>query len=210
MKSGIYLIINKINNKVYVGKTKNFKKRFAQYLYDYEKQRGDQINQYLLSSMNKYGFENFEFSIVEYCSIEECAERELFWMKELDSLNRNKGYNLRSDSSTGMVTHPETSKKISERLSLEWANGIRSDHGRKLKENISRKGEDYLKFISENFTKTLTKYSYLLTDNNGTIMVKYKELKDLKLHGVLGKFAKHNCNKVTFKGFIIERILNNE
>lgn len=207
MNSGIYSITNKINNKIYIGKTKNFKRRFGQYKYDYEHQRGDQINSYLLASMNKYGFENFEFKVVEYCDIENCAERELFWMDEFQSLNRDKGYNLRADSSSGMITHSTTSKKISDRLKLEWKSGVRSSHSQKLSKNISKKGEDYLKSLSEHFSKALTKYLYVIHDKSKTTVVKYKELKELKLHSVLSKFARSKCDKVEFKGLIIERII---
>ena len=75
MKSGIYKIRNLINNKVYIGKTKNFKKRFSQYVYDFREKRGSCINEHLMNAMIKYGFDNFEFSILEVCCVDECSER---------------------------------------------------------------------------------------------------------------------------------------
>ena len=47
-------------------------------------------------------------------------------MEYFESTNPEKGYNLRMDSSTGMVTHPSTSKKISTRIKKEYATGVRS------------------------------------------------------------------------------------
>lgn len=211
MNSGIYAVINKVNGKVYIGKTKNFKRRFYQYEYDYRNQRVEHINNYLLASMNKHGFDNFEFKVVEYCSVEMCKERELFWMIEYQSLNKEKGYNLRSDSSSGMITHPDTSIKISNRLKLEWENGSRDSHGDKLKESWSRGDRDKSE-QSERMSKNLTKYDYIVNDTTSLEVksVKYKQLKELGLAGVLGKFAETKSDKVMFKGFNIERVRAND
>lgn len=211
MNSGIYLIRNKVNSKVYVGKTKDFKKRFYQYKYDYRIQRTEHINQYLLASMNKHGFDNFEFKVIEYCPIELCTEREFFWMNEYQSLDKEKGYNLRSDSSTGMITHPETSLKISNRLKLEWEDGKRDLHGNKLKESWDRGDRDRSE-QSQRMSNTLTKYNYTIIDVNSNEVktVKYKQLKELGFAGVITKFARIKCDSVTFKGFNIERVKLND
>lgn len=211
MNSGIYVITNKVNGKVYVGKTKNFKARFYQYEYDYRSQRTEHINRYLLASMNKHGFDNFEFKVIEYCSIELCTEREFFWMNEYQSLDKEKGYNLRSDSSTGMVTHPETSAKISSRLKSEWEDGKRDLHASKLKESWDRGDRDRTE-QSERMSNALTKYYYIVSDfiSNEIKTIKYKQLKELGLSGVLGKFSETKQDKVMFKGFQIERVKTNE
>lgn len=41
------------------------------------------------------------------------SERELAWMDFYNTTNRNCGYNLRRDSSTRMIVHPETIAKMS-------------------------------------------------------------------------------------------------
>lgn len=123
---GIYKITNKVNGKVYVGKTTNFRKRRNCYVSDFNKQKIDKINQRFLNSMNKYGIENFNFEIIEECEKEETAERELFWIEKLETTNPEIGYNLRIDSSTGMITHQSTRDKISRRVKKEFEQGIRS------------------------------------------------------------------------------------
>lgn len=80
--SGIYKIENKINGKVYVGKTVNFRKRYVSYKASYYNRTERQINFYLMNSIDKYSPENFTFSVLEFCGIDDLAEKELSWMLE--------------------------------------------------------------------------------------------------------------------------------
>ena len=68
------------------------------------------------------------YYVIEYTTEEDkiLSERELHWMKQLDSLNRDKGYNLRYDSDTKCYCSEETKKKISNRIKQEFKDGIRS------------------------------------------------------------------------------------
>ena len=207
MTVGIYIIRNKINNKVYVGKSKNIERRWKQYSYGYRNQNLDYLNQHLLNSMNIHGFDNFEFIIEEECDFNLLPERELFWMIHYNSFDMDYGYNLRLDSSSGMIVHDSTSKKISNRLKVEWNEGVREQHGAKLKESWERNDRSRQE-QSERMVKSLTKYLYnIRTEDFELNSISYKELKQLKLHGVLGKFMKYKLNKVQFKGYTIERVL---
>lgn len=71
MNSGIYLITNNINNKVYVGQAINFKNRWA-----------SKYNRYLKRAIIKYGKENFYFHILEEVEIDKelLNLREQWWM----------------------------------------------------------------------------------------------------------------------------------
>ena len=61
--SGIYAIINKVNNKIYIGSSKNIYNRKAQH---YSELRGNyHENKFLQRSWNKYGENNFEFRVIE-------------------------------------------------------------------------------------------------------------------------------------------------
>lgn len=88
-KIGIYKYENKLNHNVYIGQSSNIEKRYAQHIYDstYRPERGTGIDK----AIHKYGIENFDFSIVEECSLEELDEKEQKWIEFYDSYHN--GYN---------------------------------------------------------------------------------------------------------------------
>lgn len=208
-KSGIYLIRNLINNKIYIGKSKNIYKRLHQHLYDFKNKRKKSTNDYLLSSWYKYGKDNFDYEVLEYLELNEqiLTERELYWIDFYNSTSRNIGYNLRRDSSTKMITHPDTSKKISERLKKEWKSGIRDNHSKKLSENWKDNFER-IENQSKLFSEIKTKYYYIIRDLKNKFIEKcnYSRLVELELKNVQATFHKKKLNNVKFKNFIIERV----
>ena len=56
---GIYIIKNRINNKVYVGQSWNLEKRLQEHRVD------KRNHQHLLRAFNKYGMDNFDFTIIK-------------------------------------------------------------------------------------------------------------------------------------------------
>lgn len=63
--SGVYAILNILNNKKYIGSTKCFKERFAEHRS--QLRRGNHKNIHLQNAYNKYGEEYFKFVILEEC-----------------------------------------------------------------------------------------------------------------------------------------------
>ena len=202
----IYKITNLIDGKIYVGKAKCLVSRSYNYNSSFRQERHDHLNDYLFNAMTKHGFENFIIEPLEFCKIEELAEKELHWMKILKSHERDFGYNLRIDSSTGMIVSKETSVKMIANLLEQLETGIRSNHSKKLKEAWAKTPERR-KIVSEQFTKAKTKFLYLVTDELGiTKEYVYKELQKLKLEKVACKFCKRKVNEAYFKGFYIKRV----
>jgi group I intron endonuclease len=87
----IYKITNTINNKIYIGQTKNLKMRIARHKSEALKIHNTKP---LYRSIRKNGFKTFLFSIIEECSNANVDEREIFWINYYKSTNKKYGYNL--------------------------------------------------------------------------------------------------------------------
>ena len=88
----IYVIINLINSKQYVGKTINtIDERWKEHCKDSKKDRCEKRPLY--DAFNKYGIENFKIEELEYIEDDsKLSEREVYWIQELQTYGRN-GYN---------------------------------------------------------------------------------------------------------------------
>lgn len=84
MEKWIYKITNKINGKIYIGQSKNPKKRFQQHIKD------EKVTSSIHNAIKKYGVENFTFEIIEG-PISNHNEREIYWIDYYNSYS--KGYN---------------------------------------------------------------------------------------------------------------------
>lgn len=97
---GIYKITNKINNKIYIGKSVNIQERWNEHkresLLPEEKwlanKRGERT--YFHSAIRKYGIDSFTWEIIEECDEKQLNEKEQYWIKFYDSNNKEKGYNM--------------------------------------------------------------------------------------------------------------------
>lgn len=90
----IYKIRNKINEKVYIGLTKNYVNRIK----NHRRAMNFSRNKFhpLYKSIKKHGLNNFEFSIIESnLTKEQAIEKEIYYIKEYYSQNLEFGYNLR-------------------------------------------------------------------------------------------------------------------
>lgn len=87
--TGIYSIKNKINGKVYIGKSINIYNRWKQHKSQLQKNKHHSKS--LQSDWNKYGEDAFEFSIIEECETEQLNKKEYDHIVRYDSF-RN-GYN---------------------------------------------------------------------------------------------------------------------
>jgi predicted GIY-YIG superfamily endonuclease len=87
----IYKLSNLVNGKVYVGLTTNLSKRFKSYLYHGINGRGQMA---IHRAIKKYGFDKFDFLIIEEVSLKNLAKRETYWIKFFKSNEKEYGYNL--------------------------------------------------------------------------------------------------------------------
>lgn len=84
------MIKNNINEKVYIGQSKDINIRWTKHKTELNANR--HANKHLQGSWNKYGSDAFSFLILEECLESELNEKEKYYINFYDSFN--KGYNL--------------------------------------------------------------------------------------------------------------------
>jgi len=112
-KSGIYVIKNLVNGKVYVGSAVKIVQRWAEHRSMLK--RGVHHSVILQNSWIKHGELAFSFNILEIVeSPEFLIAREQFWIDYLDSANKLKGFNINplAASSLGTKRTPEAIARI--------------------------------------------------------------------------------------------------
>lgn len=168
-KVGIYVIRNLVNQKVYVGKSVNIYFRMKQHITLLNIKSKDE-NPYLISAWHKYGKDNFDYYVIEYIDVTKfntenelfkfVQQRETYWILELNALDKEKGYNLRLDSSGGMIPSDETRKKLSEANIKRFSDPKeREKIGKKIKE-FWEENPDIKKQMKKNVAKSLRRYRY--------------------------------------------------
>lgn len=86
----IYKITNKVNDKIYIGRTKHsLEERLKEHARDKRGVRPVKL------AIDKYGLENFAIEqIGEAFTLEETMGKEKYWIKQLDARNKKVGYNM--------------------------------------------------------------------------------------------------------------------
>ena len=92
----IYKITNKVNQKIYIGKTSStIQKRFQEHIQDSKRERYNKRPLY--DAFEKYGIENFVIEEIEQVkNDEEACEREIYWInyyKSYIGFQDSNGYN---------------------------------------------------------------------------------------------------------------------
>lgn len=112
MELEVYKITNKVNGKIYIGITnQGVATRWYKHTSD---SRGNSTFP-LHNAIRKYGTDNFQIDVIEVVDdVEVLKERECYWIKEFNSYDRSKGYNLTlgGDGTFGRFHSQETKNKI--------------------------------------------------------------------------------------------------
>lgn len=112
-KCGIYQIRNVKNNKIYIGSSIHIFTRWKKHINLLNSNKHP--NGHLQTSWNKYGKENFEFTIIEECNKNILREKEQYYINKTNCLDKNIGYNI-SPTTDLSVKSKETNVKISNTL----------------------------------------------------------------------------------------------
>lgn len=108
--SGIYMIANLIDKKIYIGSSVHIGNRCARH--KRELRKGCHSNIYLQRAWNKYDEANFEFSTLEEVAKEFLLDREQHWIDSTESYNRDIGYNIQRYAGRGMEGMIHTEEAI--------------------------------------------------------------------------------------------------
>lgn len=179
-KSGIYLIRNLVNGKVYIGKSVNIYERIIAHICGLTSKRTKEENAHFIAAWHKYGGESFEYIVLEECLFNELSEKELYWMMKYDSINSDKGYNKRLDSKGGMIPHEETKLKLKKATS----NRFKDPNERKKIGNKSKafwkNNPDKKELMALNVKRTKQKkYRFLQFNEDGTLVKTYETVEEI-------------------------------
>ena len=151
-KYGIYGIINKVNGKIYIGKTMvSFCDRWD--CHKAQLRSGYHDNPHLQKAWNKYGEDSFEFAILHDCSSGEDTDSvnalEIRYISEYQS-NGKMLYNISPGGDGGQFLgkhlSEETKRKIGEKNRINMT-------GRKFSEETKRKMSESQKTRYEKWTE---------------------------------------------------------
>lgn len=212
-KCGIYLIINLINGKRYVGSSKDLYKRLYQHIWHLDNNKHE--NSYLQRSWFKYGKDSFEWEILEYCDEQTRLEREGYYINTI-----KPEYNLDQININGLTSHSKESKEqISNSVYKSWESTDRQKNCKSrnipcfiysikswklIKENISLK--EVCNFLG---LKTIFNSKYI--DNricSGEFVVlskKYDDIIELKNY-VCKNLLKYNSKNFKEEKYLISEI----
>ena len=222
----IYKTINKINNKIYIGKD----------VYNNPNYLGS--GKMLKKAIKKYGKENFKKEIIESCDDEQkLSNREIYWIDKLNATDNNIGYNIaiggsggwlgekvnekRKKSLTGRKFSDNHRKNLSKSLS---GRKLSEDHHKKIVESRRNNGRPW---ASENWKKVMkeimkgndygknNKGQFQPKNENGYATVVYEikipngDLIKIVTRNNLDKFAKQiNENKKRGKKFRVRELID--
>lgn len=167
-QTGIYYIVNKINNKVYIGSTCSlFYKRWHEHYYELVKNK--HYCKYLQNAWNKYGKENFLFKIVEIIPKKDIT-KEYILSKEQFYIDNNKNrYNIK----------PKAENSLGHKLSIE----ARLNISKATKSYYLNENKQYIFTSPENIESIVVDLSTFCHKNNLRVNSVYRVIrKEYKHH----------------------------
>ena len=192
MTSGIYRIYCKSEDKSYIGKSINIEERWKIHLNELKK--GKHHNKKLQKDFNKYGIDDFEFSLLkEVNDYYEITYYESYYAEKFNSFNN--GYNIAKLFNSKDIKNVLDNLDV---LSKEWLSILKENSKRISKEKWNReiKLEDLSKRLNLSRDKTII-FIKFFRDEEYNCRVLLGDIIDINY------FSKEYIDK-TYSGFHIE------
>lgn len=162
--SAVYQITNRVNGKIYIGSASDFHRRFRQYRS--KANRPHKASRPIEYAICKYGFDQFDFVIVEFVpDTSRLIEREQFWLDLFQPWNP-KGYNANmiADSVLGTKRSKEQLQKISKSrkgvaVTEETRAALRAAHANKHPDDKAARDEHLTHWRKINVERMKTEYA---------------------------------------------------
>ena len=155
MSCGIYKITNNINQLSYIGQSIDIKTRWV-----HHKNYPKRYSHYpLYQDFEKYGIDNFTFSILEECDLSQLDDKEQYYIMLYDTYNH--GYNqTRGGSAAGHIMKISCEDLLIIYDLLQNSSILQNDIAKMF--NV---GADTISEINQGKTRTLPNYTYPLRNN---------------------------------------------
>ena len=114
MSSGIYVIRNLVNDKLYVGKSVHIENRWLEHQSDLG--NGRHANIHLQRAYDKYGPDNLLHEVLELCEEDVLDSREIYWINHFGGHESERLYNMTAGGEGFAGGHhtEEAKKKIAQ------------------------------------------------------------------------------------------------
>lgn len=208
----IYKFKNKINGKIYIGQTTtNIRKRVIEHVTT-SKPWTKARKGYFQRALYKYGFENFEFSIIEKCSDKNTLNiREIYWIGYYKSDQKEFGYNMTPGGEGN--TNSEFNKKCVERLIAANTGRHQSEQTKELLRQRHKQKWQNPEFRAKHLEHTLSlsknaSLQVVQLDYDYNVIATYDSIKQVskllygKVSGSLSRNLKNNKNGFKKNGFL--------
>ena len=210
----IYKAQNKINGKIYIGKTNNLPKRIREHT-RYDVHNGLMFHK----AIEHYGSENFEWNVIDQTnSPQKANELETYYIKFYNSYKPN-GYNmtLGGDGGASYNSQPivcltkdgEYVKRYNSAAEAEREDGFTNstvlicckNHGRTCKGHLFMFEEDYLKNgpITYKKKKSIFRKKVIQCDMQGNYIALYDSIQEAALSSGTNRTAIIGCVKGRYK-----------
>lgn len=206
MTIGIYSITHVPTGRRYIGKSVNAENRLIQHKHHLTRDvwNKNAVNPYLYNAVQKYGWSQFRVEILQrFRKVNEelISSRELYWIDKFKTTDAKYGFNLRRDSSTGMIVHESTRQLMRQRVGRKnpnygnkWTPSMKKRmsknrkrlhakgeiYGRKWRLLISKASSDFWKNnpdvktrVGEKISKLKHKYNIVQMTKDGKIVKRW-------------------------------------